>query len=271
MKRQPPQLRRHGEGDLDEVVEVGLARDVAQAADIVGLQRAQRAEAVQHHAGLRAKHVPMHVEQPASRRVQEQIDAFGLCDGAVASEGQGIDAIEGQVVAVADQRLELRDDARAPGPSLLDLGHLAFEKPLLDVGHDHPANRIDAAARREVHSSRAAVPRQVRRQGRLCYFWIRNIWPSPSVFDWQARRFQTSKVVGRISRRRNPPFAPRSIGGLRASHAQFTHDHVIGEEQAHKPIHDRWFTIANLDVRFHGESPSCELEGHWRRVAWSLQ
>jgi hypothetical protein len=80
------------------------------------------------------------------------------------------------------------------------------------------------------------------------------------------RRGLGKQPVWRINRRRNPPFAPRSIGGLRVSHAQFARDHVIGEEQVHKPIHDRWFTIANLDVRFHGESPSCELEGRWRRV-----
>ena len=76
MKRQPPQLRRHREGDLDEVVEIGIAGDIAEAADIVRLQRAQRAKAVEHHAGLRTNDVPAHLEQPASGRMEKQVDAF---------------------------------------------------------------------------------------------------------------------------------------------------------------------------------------------------
>ena len=135
MKRQPSELRRYREGDLDEVVEVGFARHVAQAADIVGLERAQGAEAVEHHAGLGANDVPVHLEQSASGRVKEQVYGFRLGDCAVAREGQRIDAVEGQIVTAPDERFELGDHARAPGSGLLDLGHLAFEKPILNVSH----------------------------------------------------------------------------------------------------------------------------------------
>ena len=135
VERQSPQLRRYRERDLDEVVEVGIARYVAQAADVMGLQRAQGAETVEHHPGLGTEHVPAHVEQAATGRVKEEVDGFRLGDGAVAREGQRIDAIERLVVAAPDQRLEFRDDARAPGSRLLDLGHLAFEKTIVDHRH----------------------------------------------------------------------------------------------------------------------------------------
>ena len=94
MKRKPPKLRRHRKRDLDEVVEIGLARNVAQAADIVGFQRAQGAEAVEHHAGLRTNDVPVHLEQSASSGMQKQVDAFRLGYGAVACERQRIDTVE---------------------------------------------------------------------------------------------------------------------------------------------------------------------------------
>jgi len=94
MKRKPPKLRRHRKRDLYEVVEIGFARDVAQAANIVGLERAQGAEAIEHHAGLGTNNVPAHLEQPASGRVEEQVYAFRLCYGAVARECQRIDAVK---------------------------------------------------------------------------------------------------------------------------------------------------------------------------------
>ena len=135
MERQPTELRRHRKRDLDEIVEIGFARYVAQAADIVGLQRPQRSEAVEHHAGLRANDVPAHLEQSASSRMKEEVDAFRLGYSAVASECQRIDSVERQIVAAPDERLEFRDHARAPGSGLLDLRHLAFEEPFLNVVH----------------------------------------------------------------------------------------------------------------------------------------
>jgi hypothetical protein len=61
--------------------------------------------------------------------MEKQINAFRLCDGAVASECKRIDAVEGQVVAAADQCFEFGDNPGTPGPSLLDLGDLAFKEP----------------------------------------------------------------------------------------------------------------------------------------------
>lgn len=135
MVRQAPQLRRYREGDLDEIVEVGVARHVAQATDIVGLQRAQGAETVEHHPGLGTEHIPAHVEQPTAGGVKEEVDCFRLGDCAVASKGQRINAKELVVVGAPDQRLEFRDDARAPGARLLHLGHLALEKTIVDCRH----------------------------------------------------------------------------------------------------------------------------------------
>src|SRR5262249_5696866 len=87
---------------------------------------------------LRTEHVPMHLEQAATRGVQEQVDRFGLGDGVVAPEGQRIYAIEREIIAAADQCLQLGDDPRTPGSSLLDLGHLAFEERVLDGAHRMP-------------------------------------------------------------------------------------------------------------------------------------
>ena len=44
MERQPTELRRHRKRDLDEIVQGGFTGHVAQAADIVGLERPQRSE-----------------------------------------------------------------------------------------------------------------------------------------------------------------------------------------------------------------------------------
>ena len=44
MERQSSKLRRYGERDLDEVVEIGIARYVAQIADVVSVQRAEGIE-----------------------------------------------------------------------------------------------------------------------------------------------------------------------------------------------------------------------------------
>jgi hypothetical protein len=166
VKRQPPKLRRHGEGDLDEIVEVGITGDVAQATNIMRLQRAQGAKAIEYHAGLRTDDVPTHFKQPASRCVEKQVDAFRLCDGAVAREGQRIDAVEGEVVAAADQRFEFGDDTRAPGPRLLDLGHLAFEEPFLNVGHGAPRQRELSLQHPGLYWPCPALPRQVRLRDR---------------------------------------------------------------------------------------------------------
>jgi hypothetical protein len=94
MERQSAELWRHSKRDLNEIVEVGLTRDVAQAADIVGLERPQRSEAIEHHAGLRANDVPVHLKQSASSRMKEEVYAFSFSYGAVASESQRIDPME---------------------------------------------------------------------------------------------------------------------------------------------------------------------------------
>jgi len=106
VKRKAPQMGRHGEGDLDEVVEVGIARYVAQATDVMRLQRAQGAETVEHHPGLGTQHIPAHVEQATAGGVKEEVDCFRLGDCAVAGEGQRIDTIERLVVAAPDERFE---------------------------------------------------------------------------------------------------------------------------------------------------------------------
>lgn len=62
MERQAPKLRRHRKRDLYEVVEISFTSNVAQTANIVGLERAQGAEALEHHAGLGTDNVPAHVE-----------------------------------------------------------------------------------------------------------------------------------------------------------------------------------------------------------------
>jgi hypothetical protein len=67
--------------------------------------------------------------------MKKQVDALGVADGAVACKSKRIDTIKGKIVAAADQGFELGDDAGAPSPGLLDLGHLAFEESFLDVMH----------------------------------------------------------------------------------------------------------------------------------------
>src|SRR5215218_9315806 len=109
--------------------------DAAQAADEVASERAQLAEALQHQPGMGAEDVPMHVEQPGPRRVEEQVDGFGLANATISCEGQGVGPIETDLIAAADQGFEPGDDARAPGTGLLDLCHPAFKKPLVDEVH----------------------------------------------------------------------------------------------------------------------------------------
>lgn len=138
VKWNPAKLRRDRKRNLDEIVEVGLTADVAEAANVMGFQGAQSAKAVEHHAGLGTNDVPTHLEQPTPCRMEKQIDAFRLGDGAIARECQRIDPVEGEIVTVSDQRFKFRDHTRAPGSGLLNLGHLAFEEPLLDVGHCAP-------------------------------------------------------------------------------------------------------------------------------------
>jgi hypothetical protein len=77
----------------------------------------------------------MHVDQPGASGVEEQIDRLRLSHTAIAGEGQGVGAVDADLVAAADQRFELGDHARAPGTGLLDLGHLVFEKPFVDGCH----------------------------------------------------------------------------------------------------------------------------------------
>ncbi len=102
MKRQPPKMRRHRERNFDEVIEISFARYVAQATDIMGLERAQGAETVEHHSGLGTKHIPGHLEQAASGGMEEQVNGFRVSYRAVTCERQRIDTIKGEVVAVPD-------------------------------------------------------------------------------------------------------------------------------------------------------------------------
>lgn len=172
MKRQPAQLRRHCEGDLDEIVEIGFAGDVAQAADIVRLQRPQGAETVEHHSGLGTYDVPAHLEQTAARRMEKEIDAFRLRNGAVVRESQRVDAVEGQIVTAADQVFEFGDAPRAPGPGLPDLGHLALKEPFLNVSHLTPHK-----VRRAMRPGIAAIIADARPGGSI------GAWPSRSLTD----------------------------------------------------------------------------------------
>src|SRR6478735_10875197 len=84
---------------------------------------------------MRAKDVPMHVDQAGAGGVEKQIDGLRLSHAAIAGEGQGVGAVDTDLVAAADQRFEFGDDARAPGPSLLNLGHLVFEKLFVNGCH----------------------------------------------------------------------------------------------------------------------------------------
>ena len=121
---------RNRKGDFDEIVEVGFARDVAQPANVMGLQSAQCPEAVEHHARLGTQDVPAHVEQAAASSVQ--VDTFRFCYAIAAREGERIDTVKVEIVAASYQAFKLGNHTRAPGPGLLHLGHLAIEKALLD-------------------------------------------------------------------------------------------------------------------------------------------
>ena len=106
VERQAPQLRRDREGDLDEVIEVGLAVDTRTGRRRSGVFSVRSVPKLSSTMpGMGTEHVPMHVEQPGARRVEEEVDGFGLGHRAVAGEGQRIDPIERPVVAAADQRL----------------------------------------------------------------------------------------------------------------------------------------------------------------------
>jgi hypothetical protein len=67
--------------------------------------------------------------------MEEQIDGLGLGNATIAGKRQRVGAIEADLVAAADQRLEPGDNTGAPASSLLDLGHPAFKKPLVGDAH----------------------------------------------------------------------------------------------------------------------------------------
>ena len=138
MKRQTPQLRRNRERNLDEVVEVGIAADVAQAANVMRFQSAQSAEAFEDHAGLGTDNVPTHIEQPIPGGMEKQVYAFPLRNAAISCERQWIDAMEREIITAPNQRFEFGNDARAPRSGLLDVGHPAFEEPFLNDRHCVP-------------------------------------------------------------------------------------------------------------------------------------
>src|SRR5262245_50466766 len=77
----------------------------------------------------------MHVDQTGTSSVQKQIDGLRLSHATITSECQGVGTVYADFVAAAHQGLELGDDARAPGPRLLHLCHLGFEKPLVNRCH----------------------------------------------------------------------------------------------------------------------------------------
>ena len=145
MKRKTPEVRRNRERNFNEVVEVGFATDIAQAANVMRFQSAQSAEAFEDHAGLRTDDVPTHVEQPVPGRMEEQVYAFRLADAAVTPERQGVDAIKREIIAAPNKRFELGDHAGAPRSRLLDFGHLAFEKSFLKGHHRAPRLMTDVA------------------------------------------------------------------------------------------------------------------------------
>jgi len=138
VKRKTPELRRNRKRNFNEVIEVGFATDIAQAANVMGFQSAQGAEAFEDHTGLRTDDVPTHVEQSVPGRMEEQVYAFRLADAAVTPERQGVDAIKREIITTPNKRFELGDHAGAPRSGLLDLGHLAFEKSFLKGHHRVP-------------------------------------------------------------------------------------------------------------------------------------
>src|SRR5579884_3359792 len=70
--------------------------------------------------------------------MKKEVQGLALGNCAVARKRKRIDAVERLIVTTPDQRLEFRDDPRAPGPRLLHFRHLAFEKTIIDAGHDGP-------------------------------------------------------------------------------------------------------------------------------------
>jgi len=112
----------------------------------------------------------MHVDQPGTSGVEEQIDRLRFSHTAVAGERQRIGAVQADLVTGADQRFELGDDARAPGARLFDLCHPVFEKLFVNGCHrSAPDDNILSASPglREVSAAgRPAAPQPLPKRER---------------------------------------------------------------------------------------------------------
>ena len=104
MRRDPPDLRADGEGDLDLLVDRGLIAAGAQSAMIIVVtQRFQRAVGIEHAAAAGTQHVPGQVEQPEPRGMQEAGNHPLFVEPGSLGEIQHVDAVEFVILAVLDQ------------------------------------------------------------------------------------------------------------------------------------------------------------------------
>ena len=133
-------LGRDAEVDRDEVIHRRLVLVVTLRAAEAAQDGAQAGKALDRAGAPRADQEPVHLEQPERGGVQEQIDRLALVEAALARERERVDAKERRVVIRPDQRLQARDDARAPGPRRLQPGEPLIEHPLVDQCRHRPAS-----------------------------------------------------------------------------------------------------------------------------------
>ena len=107
VRRDPPDARADGEGDLDLFVDGGLVAGRAQRAIIVVMaQRFQRGMRVEHAAAAGAEHVPAQIEQPEPRCMQEAGNHLLLVEAGLRRKIQQVDPVELAILAVLDQMLD---------------------------------------------------------------------------------------------------------------------------------------------------------------------
>ncbi len=79
------------------------------------VQFAQASEALDDVGAHRTHQQPVHVEQTGDAAMEKKIDRFRLGNRFLRGELDRVDAVERLVGARAQQRLQPRDNARAPG------------------------------------------------------------------------------------------------------------------------------------------------------------
>ena len=64
--------------------------------------------------------------------MEQEVGGLARIEAAGSREGERVDPEQRRVVALADQRLQPRDHARAPGARRLELRQPLVERPLVD-------------------------------------------------------------------------------------------------------------------------------------------